>query len=153
APFFVVLIDSNEGSGTFTFTEAWMKADGTLVRKSGGRFGTTTNLGKAATGATFSTDNPALCRPADLTGGLLWELYPLPSNAPAPTVSAWKQPVRAATTAALPACTYSNGSSGVGATLTGNSNGALPAQDGVTLSANQDLLVKDQSTASQNGIY
>src|SRR6266568_3521949 len=30
---------------------------------------------------------------------------------------AWKNPVRAATTAPLPACTYANGASGVGATL------------------------------------
>lgn len=68
-------------------------------------------------------------------------------------VSSWKSPVRAATTAALPACTYDNGASGVGATLTGNANGALSAQDGVTLAANDDLLVKDQATSSQNGIY
>ncbi len=60
---------------------------------------------------------------------------------------------RAATTTALPACTYSNGSSGVGATLTGNSNGALSAQDGVTLTSGQILLVKDQASALQNGVY
>lgn len=60
---------------------------------------------------------------------------------------------RVATTAALPACTYANGSSGVGATLTGNSNGALAAQDGVTLVANDLILVKDQSSGLQNGLY
>lgn len=65
----------------------------------------------------------------------------------------WKQAVRAATTTALPANSYSNGSSGVGATLTGTGNGALSAQDGVTLAANEDLLVKDESSASHNGIY
>lgn len=66
----------------------------------------------------------------------------------------WKTPAaRAATIAALPANTYSNGSSGVGSTLTGNSNGALTAQDGVTLVAGETLLVKDEATASKKGLY
>jgi hypothetical protein len=65
----------------------------------------------------------------------------------------WKQPVRAKTTAALAANTYSNGSSGVGATLTGNANGALAAQDGVTLAVGERLLVDHESTGSRNGIY
>ena len=70
------------------------------------------------------------------------------------TVSVWKSPaVRARTTGALPSCTYANGTSGVGATLTGTSNGALAAQDGVTLTVNQDLLVANQASQSQNGIY
>lgn len=69
------------------------------------------------------------------------------------TVSAWKEPVRAATTTTLPSNTYSNGTSGVGATLTGNSNGALAAQDGVTLVAGDALLVKNQASQFQNGIY
>lgn len=61
--------------------------------------------------------------------------------------------VVAATTAALSAATYANGSSGVGATLTGNSNGALADQDGVTLTSGKRLLVKDQAAGLQNGIY
>jgi hypothetical protein len=67
--------------------------------------------------------------------------------------STQKPSVIAATTAALPACTYANGASGVGATLTGNANGALAAQDGITLAVNQLLLVKDQAAGLQNGIY
>ena len=62
-----------------------------------------------------------------------------------------KPSCRAATTADLSA-TYNNGSSGVGATLTAGSNGAIVV-DGVSLSANDRLLVKNQSTASENGIY
>jgi hypothetical protein len=65
----------------------------------------------------------------------------------------WKNSARAGTTAALAACTYANGSSGVGATLTGNSNGALAAQDGITLVVNDYLLVKNQGTGAQNGKY
>lgn len=59
----------------------------------------------------------------------------------------------AITTGALPACTYANGSSGVGATLTATASGALAAQDGVTLVANQVLLVNNQASAFQNGLY
>jgi hypothetical protein len=63
--------------------------------------------------------------------------------------------VAMATTAALPACTYANGTAGVGATLTGNSNGALAAIDGVTpdTTANNSVLVKNQAAAAQNGVY
>lgn len=53
------------------------------------------------------------------------------------TAGGIKQPVRAATTANV-------------ATLAG---GAPNTLDGVTLAANDRILVKDQSTASQNGIY
>lgn len=65
----------------------------------------------------------------------------------------WKTAVRAATTGTLPANTYANGTAGVGATLTGNSNGALTAQDGVTLIATDRLLVKNEATGANNGIY
>jgi hypothetical protein len=63
-----------------------------------------------------------------------------------------KDSSHAATTAALSAVTYSNGSSGVGATLTANANGALTV-DGQTMLAAERVLVKDQSAGLQNGIY
>lgn len=66
--------------------------------------------------------------------------------------SAWQQAANRATTVALPPCTYSNGSSGVGATLTATANGALSI-DGATVSASNRILVKDQASAAQNGIY
>ena len=62
-----------------------------------------------------------------------------------------KPSCRLATTANLQA-TYSNGSSGIGATLTGSSNGAL-SLDGVSPVVNDRILVKDQTAAAQNGIY
>ena len=65
----------------------------------------------------------------------------------------FKASVRAATTAALAANTYDNGASGVGATLTANANGALAAVDGVTLVAGNRLLVKNEVTGANNGIY
>ena len=57
-----------------------------------------------------------------------------------------------ATTAALPAVTYANGSSGVGATLTANANAALSV-DGGSPSVDDRILVKDQAAQAQNGIY
>lgn len=56
------------------------------------------------------------------------------------------------TTAALPSCTYANGASGVGATLTATANAALSV-DGQAVTVGQRILVKNQATASQNGIY
>lgn len=64
----------------------------------------------------------------------------------------WKQTVALATAAALPANTYSNGSSGIGATLTGNSNGLLTV-DGVATVVGYRILVKDEATLANNGIY
>ena len=58
-----------------------------------------------------------------------------------------KTPVKVATTGNLNA-TYNNGAG----TLTANSNFALSV-DGVTVSVNDRILVKDQSTAAQNGFY
>jgi hypothetical protein len=66
--------------------------------------------------------------------------------------STWQQAVNRATTAALPSCTYSNGSSGVGATLTATANGAL-TMDGGAPTLNQRLLIKDQAAPAQNGIF
>ncbi|RUU97976.1 hypothetical protein EOA79_24110 [Mesorhizobium sp. M1A.F.Ca.IN.020.03.2.1] len=57
-----------------------------------------------------------------------------------------------ATTAALPSVTYANGTSGVGATLTATANGALSI-DGTAVSVNDVLLIKNQASTFQNGIY
>jgi hypothetical protein len=58
----------------------------------------------------------------------------------------------AGTTANLNA-TYNNGTSGVGATLTNAGTQAAFQTDGITPSLNDRILVKNQTTASQNGIY
>lgn len=63
-----------------------------------------------------------------------------------------KSPAQLATAAALPANTYNNGSSGVGATLTANANGALTV-DGVTVSAGNRILVKNEVSQANNGVY
>ena len=63
-----------------------------------------------------------------------------------------KDSVVVGTTANLNA-TYNNGSSGVGATLTNAGANAVLAIDGITLSNNDRVLVKDQTTTAQNGVY
>lgn len=61
--------------------------------------------------------------------------------------------VRLATAAVLPnAPVYNNGASGVGATLTAGSNGALSV-DGIAVAVNDFVLVKNQATPAQNGTY
>lgn len=63
-----------------------------------------------------------------------------------------KQSVRAASTSALTA-TYSNGSSGVGATLTNAGTQAALTLDSIALSVGNRVLIKDQSAEEQNGVY
>lgn len=66
-----------------------------------------------------------------------------------------KPSVLAATTENLDAI-YSNGTLGVGATLTSNTNGAFPLIDGVTVttvSGQRGVLVKNQTNAAHNGRY
>jgi hypothetical protein len=60
--------------------------------------------------------------------------------------------VSLATTAALPANTYNNGTSGVGATLTGNANGALSVDSTLTF-ATERILVKNEVAGANNGVY
>ena len=60
--------------------------------------------------------------------------------------------VALATTAALPANTYNTGTSGVGATLTGNANGALSVDSTLTIAAER-ILVKNEAAGANNGVY
>jgi len=57
---------------------------------------------------------------------------------------------KGATTANLDA-TYANG--GLSATLTANANGAFPTIDDVTYEVGDNILVKDQTNANENGSY
>lgn len=59
----------------------------------------------------------------------------------------WKNSVLCATTGALAANTR------VGNVLTANANGALGAIDGVTPTAGKRMLVKDEATQANNGLY
>lgn len=61
-------------------------------------------------------------------------------------------PVRVATTGNLTA-TYNNGTAGVGATLTNSGTQVALSVDGVSLSTNDRVLVWQQTTQTQNGVY
>lgn len=63
-----------------------------------------------------------------------------------------KEPCLVATTGAL-TVVYANGAAGVGATLTNADVQAALTIDGVALSVNDRVLVKDQAATLQNGIY
>ena len=65
----------------------------------------------------------------------------------------WHEAVKLGTAAALPnSPTYSNGTSGVGATLTSGSNIRLVV-DGTNATTGDRVLVQDQSTVAHNGLY
>jgi hypothetical protein len=64
----------------------------------------------------------------------------------------YHQACRLATTTALPSCTYNNGASGVGATLTATANGSLSV-DSRSANLNNRILVKNQVDGAQNGVY
>ncbi len=62
--------------------------------------------------------------------------------------------VQVSTTAVLPNTpTYSNGTAGVGATITAGSNTTLAAIDGYSVQLNDRILVQNQATTFQNGCY
>lgn len=65
----------------------------------------------------------------------------------------FKGSLTAVRTTALPANTYNNGASGVGATLTANANGAFPTVDGVTAVLNNTYMIAGEATAANNGAY
>jgi hypothetical protein len=62
-----------------------------------------------------------------------------------------KPTAQVATAAALPANTYANGASGVGATLTATANGALTV-DGYAVATGDKILVKNEA-GPNNGLY
>jgi hypothetical protein len=64
----------------------------------------------------------------------------------------WKSQVVAASTTNIPA-NYNNGMSGIGATLTNNSVQTVFSIDGYTPNINERVLIKNQTTQLQNGIY
>jgi hypothetical protein len=112
-----------------------------------------TNLGAAASGANTDITSIALttgtisASPVNGTD-IVNKLY---ADSIASGIN-FHQSVRLATVVALPANTYNNGTSGVGATLTANANGALSV-DGVAAVAGNRILVKNEVAQANNGVY
>jgi hypothetical protein len=65
----------------------------------------------------------------------------------------WKDVAVAATTVDLGSVSYSNGSSGVGATLTNAGTQAVFSIDGVSPAVNSRVLIKNETNQTYNGIY
>jgi hypothetical protein len=141
-------------------TTGTLTLGGTLALANGGTGATTdatarSNLGAAKSGA--NTDITSIA----LTSGTI-------VNAPtagtdivnktyADSISAginFHQAVRLASTAALAAYTYNNGTGGVGATITASANGAL-SLDSVAVAASDRVMIKNEvsGNAPYNGIY
>jgi hypothetical protein len=132
---------------------------GTLPVANGGTNATTasgarTSLGAAASGANTDITSIALTSgtvsttPANLTD-LANKNYVDASVAGLTSQIACQY----ATAADLGAVTYSNGTSGVGATLTKISPFATLSVDGASPTVGQRILVKSQITTLQNGVY
>jgi hypothetical protein len=124
----------------------------------GGTNGTTaldarSNLGAAASGANTDITSIALTTgtitttPANNTD-IVNKQY---ADAIASGIH-FHEAVALATTAALPANTYNNGTSGVGATLTATANGALSVDSTLTVVAER-ILVKNEAAGANNGVY
>jgi hypothetical protein len=137
---------------------AWQ---GTPIAVGFGGTGATTQAGARANLGlgTMATQN---ANAVAITGGTITGM-PTPTNASDVAIKSYVDSTAAglnilaasalATTTTLPnSPTYANGSSGVGATLTAGSNTTLTV-DGVSASLNTVVLVKNQSSAFQNGIY
>lgn len=106
---------------------------------------------QAPTGSAYSVNSNRIINVTDPTGAqdAATKHY---ADSLINTVTPAKLDVQWATTAALPASTYNNGTAGVGATLTANAAGVLTV-DGGTPALNDRIMVKDQASNVQNGLY
>lgn len=160
----VTSINASGGTTGLTFTGGpittfgTLTLGGTLAVANGGTgasvAGTArTNLGAAASGA--NTDITSIALTTGTISATPTNGTDIVNKTYADSIAAginFHQSVRLATAAALPANTYNNGSSGVGATLTGNANGALSV-DGVAVVVGNRILVKNEVAGANNGVY
>lgn len=147
--------DNITRSGTFT-TGTWSAS--TIAVNKGGT-GSTTAAGAATNLAVLALAGGTMAGDIDMGGFKI-------TDAADPTISSdyatknyvdnltqnVQTPVLVSTTANLTGYIYSNGASGVGATLTGGGVGAFTA-DGVTPALNSRILVGFQTSGLQNGVY
>jgi hypothetical protein len=141
-----------------TSTTGSITLAGTLALANGGTGATTapnarTNLSAAASGANTDITSIALTTGTIITAPTSGT--DIVNKTYADTIASginFHQSVDLATVAALPANTYNNGTSGVGATLTANANGALSI-DGVAVVAGDRVLIKNEVTQANNGVY
>jgi hypothetical protein len=114
--------------------------------------GTYPNPGLAASTALTGTPTAPTGTPGDTSTQIATDAFVAAAVSAAVQGLAVKPSVQEATTAALPANTYSNGASGVGATLTAVLPGVLTV-DGIAVTLGSRVLVQDEAAAANNGIY
>jgi hypothetical protein len=105
-----------------------------------------------ASPALTGTPTAPTAAPGDTSTQLATDAFVAAAVSAAVQGLAVKPSVQEATTTALPANTYSNGASGVGATLTAVLPGVLTV-DGVAVTLGSRVLVQDEVAAANNGIY
>ena len=145
-------------TGSPITTSGTLTLGGTLAVANGGTGATSaptalTNLGAAASGA--NTDITSIALTTGTISTSPTSGTDIVNKAYADGIASginFHQAVRLATTAALPANTYNNGTSGVGATLTANANGALSI-DSVAVVAGNRVLIKNEVAGANNGVY
>jgi len=159
-------LTSFTSGGAVYATSSSALTTGTLPATAGGT-GVTTSTG---TGSSVLSTSPTLVTPTiqnmvatTTSGGSGVTLAGAPVSATDAATKAYVDanatglqihgPVVAATTGTNLTATYSNGASGVGATLTNSGALAQFTLDGVTPATNARVLIKDQTTGAQNGIY
>ncbi len=120
-----------------------------------------TNGSSAQDVATFgqvplaATATPAALGTAAVGSGTRWakddHVHSLPTAAQVGSLQGIV--ARLASTAAFPAYTYANGTSGVGATITFNSNAACTSVDGIAPAVNDVILFQHGAAWADNGVY
>ena len=128
----------------------FVKASGTTISYANSTYLTTSSAASTYAPITSPTFSNTVTLGQDATSGLQavtyqqFQLGLLGRND--------KEAAKYATTAALPTVIYANGSSGVGATLTGASVGAISFDSNTPLVGDR-VLVKNQVSTFQNGTY
>jgi hypothetical protein len=159
----VTLVDVTGGTTGLTFSGGPVTTSGTMVMAG------TLDVANGGTGATAAASAPFALKGAntDITSVTLTSgtITTAPSSSNDIVNKSYADSIASginfhaacnyATTAALAANTYNNGASGVGATLTAVAVGTLTI-DGYTFvvgDVNKRILVKDEVTGANNGVY
>ena len=163
-----IIVGGTWSAGTLDITNTGSNGTVTSVDMSGGTTGLTVSGGPVTTagtfilgGITFGTMASENSNTVAITGGSITGM-PTPSGATDVAIKSYvdglvqglqiKPTATVATAAALPTNTYSNGTLGVGATITITATGTLTV-DGHVTALNDLVLVKNEVASANNGLY
>jgi hypothetical protein len=139
--------------GDYTYTQVGAdQAGAAAAAQAAAQAFTTAGFAPITNANLLGTPTAPTAAPGDTSTQLATDAFVAAAVTAAVQGLAIKPSVQAATVAALPANTYSNGASGVGATLTAVLPGVLVV-DGITVALGNRVLVQDEVAAANNGIY